>query len=149
MLVRRAASADVPILAEAWYAMLREGDLLAPRVDPAWRDVVAGDFVHGIRTGSQIWLVAEEDGILATGAAFLRASPSSVALTGLSATIAGVYTFPRHRRRGCARAVVTALLAACAERGCRHVRLQASEQGRPLYEELGFAAGTEMVLALP
>ena len=148
-MLRRATADDVEFLADAWYAMLEEDRLLAPRVDPQWRSYITADFRTGISGGSQLWIVAEEERrIVATGAAFFRGGRSSLALTGLTATLAGVYTFPGFRRRGLARAVVGRLIELCRTRGCRFVRLRASEQGRPLYEQLGFVPGDEMVLPL-
>ncbi len=147
--LRLATPDDVEILADAWYAMLEEDRLLAPQVDPGWRSCVTADFRTGISVGSHLWIVAEEDGrIIATGAAFFRGGRSSIALTGLTATLAGVYTFPDHRRRGFARAIVGRLIELCRTRGCRIIRLRASDQGRPLYEQLGFVRGDEMVLRL-
>jgi GNAT superfamily N-acetyltransferase len=147
--LRLATPDDVEILADAWYAMLEEDRLLAPRVDPQWRSYITSDFRTGISLGTQLWVVGETEGrIAATGAAFFRGGRSSLALTGLSATLAGVYTFPDYRRRGFARAVVGRLIELCRTRGCRTIRLRASDQGRPLYEQFGFVPGDEMVLPL-
>ena len=147
--LRLATLDDVEILADAWYAMLQEDRLLAPDVDPRWRSYITADFRTAISVGSQLWIVAEDEGrIVATGAAFFRGGRSSLALTGLTATLAGVYTFPDYRRRGIARAVVSRLIELCRTRGCRFVRLRASDQGRPLYEQFGFVSGDEMVLPL-
>jgi GNAT superfamily N-acetyltransferase len=147
--LRLATPDDVETLADAWYAMLEEDRLLAPEVDPRWRSYITADFRTGISVGSHVWVVAEEGGrIVATGAAFFRGGRSSLALTGLTATLAGVYTFPDYRRRGLARAVVGRLIELCRTRGCRIIRLRASDQGRPLYAQFGFVAGDEMVLRL-
>ena len=147
--LRLATADDVEALARAWYAMLKEDGLLAPRIDPHWRSYVTADFRAGIANGSQLWVVAQDKRrIVATGAAFLRGGRSSLALTGLSATLAGVYTLPAFRRRGIARAIVERLIEICRSRGCRVIRLRASDQGRPLYEQFGFVSGDEMVLSL-
>ncbi len=147
--LRFATPDDVETLAGAWYAMLEEDGLLAARVGPRWRSYITADFRAGIANGGQVWVVAEEGGaIVATGAAFFRGGRSSIALTGLTATLAGVYTFPAYRRRGVARAIVGRLIDICRTRGCRAIRLRASAQGRPLYERFGFVAGDEMVLSL-
>jgi len=147
--LRLATPDDVETLADAWYAMLEEDGLLASDVDPHWRSYITADFRAGISAGSQVWVVAEEQGrIVATGAAFIRGGRSTMALTGLTAIIAGVYTFPPYRRRGVARSIVGRLIEISRTRGCRAIRLRASAQGRPLYEQLGFVNGDEMVLAL-
>ena len=147
--IRLATAQDVPLLADAWYAMLDEDGLLAPDVDPEWRSYIMADFRGAMSVGSQLWLVGETEGrIVATGAAFFRGGRSTLALTGLTATLAGIYTFPSHRRRGYARALAQRLIELCRTRGCRSIRLRASDQGRPLYEQLGFVDSDEMVLAL-
>lgn len=147
--IRLATPDDVPRIADAWYAMMEEDGLLAPTVDPQWRSYITTDFRAAISVGAQLWLVGELGGeIVATGAAFFRGGRSTIALNGLTATLAGIYTFPPYRRRGYARAIVARIIELCRTRGCHSIRLRASEQGRPLYESFGFVSGDEMVLAL-
>lgn len=149
MKLREATPDDAPLLADAWHAMLDQAGLLAPSADPRWREYVVIEFRQAIALGAHVWIIAEADGVPAgTGAAFFRGGRAALALTGLIATLAGVYTFPEFRRRGIARAVVARLLEICRERKCVSVRLRASKDGRHLYESLGFTAGDEMVLAL-
>jgi GNAT superfamily N-acetyltransferase len=57
--------------------------------------------------------------------------------------VLGVYniaTLEEARGRGIGYAVTAALLAEGRRRGCRHAVLHASEEGRPVYERLGFEA---------
>nr|WP_256444568.1 GNAT family N-acetyltransferase [Aquihabitans sp. G128] len=49
-----------------------------------------------------------------------------------------VWVDPAHRRLGIGRALTTACLAAGPELGVRAFSLHATEDGRPLYEQLGF-----------
>ncbi len=149
MKLRPATTADAPVLADAWYAMLDESGLLMPEVDPRWREWVIEDFAAAIGIGTQAWLVAEDGGrFVGCGAAFFRGGRSTTALSGPSAMLAGIYTEPAYRRRGVARAIIERLIEICRTRGCRNVRLRASAAGRALYESFGFAAGDEMVLSL-
>ena len=146
MLLRRAAVADSSTLADAWYAMLAEDELVRPDARPDWRSLLTAEFHRGIETGSQVWFViAADDRIVATGGAFVRRDPIFTALLGVQATIGGVYTEPAFRRRGCARRIVRALLEYGRGDGWDNVRLRASRQGRPLYEGFGFVPGDEMV----
>jgi GNAT superfamily N-acetyltransferase len=62
------------------------------------------------------------------------------------AVILNVYTEPEFRKRGIARQIMLAILAWVKERGLRSVNLHASDEGRPLYEKLGFKATNEMRL---
>lgn len=58
---------------------------------------------------------------------------------GLVGHVFNVATDPEVRRRGHARACMTALLAWYRERGVRKIDLHASEDAEPLYASLGFA----------
>jgi predicted GNAT family acetyltransferase len=149
MILREAAEDDAPVLADAWYAMLDEVGLLADAVRPSWRDLLIDDFSRGIARSRHRWIVAEADSrVVATGGLFLRRDPVALALTGITATIAGVYTWTGYRRRGYAAAIVGRLIDLARDEGCQSVRLRASAQGRELYESLGFRPGDDMFLPL-
>lgn len=64
------------------------------------------------------------------------------------AFVLNVYVQPTFRRRGIARDIMRALLEWCREQGFDSVSLHASDEGRPLYEQLGFRATNEMRLSL-
>jgi len=60
--------------------------------------------------------------------------------------ILNVYTRPEHRRRGLARRLMRTALDWCGENHVQVVILHASDDGRPLYESLGFRQTNEMRL---
>jgi GNAT superfamily N-acetyltransferase len=62
------------------------------------------------------------------------------------AIILNVYTEAEFRRRGIARQVMRVILAWVEARGLRSVNLHASDEGRVLYEKLGFVQTNEMRL---
>lgn len=64
------------------------------------------------------------------------------------AMILNMYVEPEYRRRGIARKLMETMIAWCRENGFANVALHASDAGRPLYEQLGFKATTEMRLDL-
>jgi GNAT superfamily N-acetyltransferase len=64
------------------------------------------------------------------------------------ATILNVYTDPEYRRRSVARRLMQAMIEWCRGEGFARVTLHASEEGRHLYESLGFEASNEMRLNL-
>ena len=66
--------------------------------------------------------------------------------TGQQALIVNVYTEPEWRRRGYARQLLETIVAWCRERGVNSVVLHASDDGRALYEKLGFFSTSEMRL---
>ena len=53
--------------------------------------------------------------------------------------VLNMYVAPHARRQGIGRALFDALLADAAELDLRRLLLQATDDGRPLYEQAGFA----------
>jgi len=66
------------------------------------------------------------------------------------AFVYNVYTEPAHRRRGLARVVMDGIHAWCRANGVTSVALNASRDGQPLYEALGYmqSAAPMMFLTL-
>ncbi len=58
--------------------------------------------------------------------------------------VVNVYTDPKWRRLGIARALMKELMDWASARGCDRVVLHASDAGRDLYESLGFVRTNEM-----
>ncbi len=104
-----------------------------------------------IGTGEYVgWLCVDDRGEVAAGAGLwlLQWFPSLNTPNLWQAYVMNVYTEPTHRRHGLARKLMDALLEDCRRRGLNKVTLHASDQGRPLYESLGFEATNEMRLNL-
>lgn len=64
------------------------------------------------------------------------------------AYILNVYTLPDYRKRGLARQLVETILGYCKADGFKAVTLHASDQGRSIYEAMGFKMMNEMRLEL-
>ncbi len=64
------------------------------------------------------------------------------------AIILNMYVEPEFRRRGIARALMQTMIDWCRSEGLVTVDLHASDEGRPLYESMGFQATNEMRLTL-
>ena len=96
------------------------------------------------------WLVEnDEKEIVAGGGIFLYdclSTPTDPLIR--RPLIMNVYTEPAYRRKGIARALMDAMIAWCREQGFSSVVLHASNDGRPLYESLGFKQTSEMRLRL-
>jgi len=104
-----------------------------------------------LRDGSYVgWLaVAADDQVIAGAGAHIkpqlpRITPGGQVAAGPAPLVVNVYTAPNWRRQGIARAVMRKLLDWALARGCDRVMLHASDDGRHLYESLGFAATNEM-----
>ena len=68
-------------------------------------------------------------------------------VSGRQAIIQNVYTEPEWRRRGLAALLIETIIDWTREQGIESVVLHASEQGRAVYQRLGFVATTEMRLS--
>ena len=65
-------------------------------------------------------------------------------VSGRQAIIQNVYTEPEWRRRGLALQLMKEIIGWASKTGIDSLVLHASDEGRPLYETLGFIATTEM-----
>ena len=153
--VRAASANDIPFLAHHRAAMFRDMGTLAPRQENGLRDATASYLRAALETGEYIGWVAEVTGTAAViggaGAQIRsilpRPRPGSDDLEmGPEAIVLNVYVEPPWRRRGVADALMRAVLDGLAGRGIRRIVLHASDEGRRLYERLGFVATNEMRL---
>jgi GNAT superfamily N-acetyltransferase len=145
--ISRATVEDAPVIARHRAAMFRDmGD-------------VSGDDVARIESASFVYLrqmmaerrylgwLAERQGEVVAGCGLIISQllPRPGAIEGgAQALIVNVYCEPEHRRRGLARALMTAMLDWCKRERIAKVVLHASRDGRQLYESLGFVQTNEM-----
>jgi GNAT superfamily N-acetyltransferase len=94
------------------------------------------------------WLALDPSGRIAGGGGVLLSPwpPNPQDPCRQRAVILNVYTEPEFRKRGIARRVMLMIVKWLREQGLRAANLHASEEGRPLYEKLGFRATNEMRL---
>ena len=158
-LVREATFADIPLLARHRARMFREMGRLAPDREPALVQASADYFRDALPRGEYLGWVAQSDEsqpepIGGAGVQLRRILPrpnaSGVGIElGPEAIVLNVYVEPAWRGRGVGQAVMRSLLGALASRNIRRIVLHASDQGRPLYERLGFVPTNEMRLEPP
>jgi GNAT superfamily N-acetyltransferase len=95
------------------------------------------------------WLALEGKHIVGGGAVLINPWPSHpYDLECRRATILNLYVYPEFRRKGIARQLMRRMMDWCREQGFAAVYLHASEDGKPLYEALGFEPTSEMRLKL-
>jgi GNAT superfamily N-acetyltransferase len=153
--VRRAAVDDAATVAHHRAAMFHDmkwvSDDEAARIREAARPRLAEMIAAGEYLGWLVESVGENGAQVAAGGGMIlrRLLPRPGSLEGgEEAYILNVYTEPEHRRRGAARLLLRAMLAWCEERGAARVSLHTSDDGRRLYESLGFVATNEMRLQM-
>ena len=96
------------------------------------------------------WLVeASGAGIVAGGGVIILEFQSHpIDPVPRRAWVVNMFTEPEHRRHGLARRLMETMVAWCRAEGMRFLYLHASDDGRPLYEGMGFQSTNELRLAL-
>lgn len=149
--IRAGTAADAELIVSHRRAMFLD----MGRHDPDWLDGVAAAFLPWVRprldTGEyRAWFAVAPDGSVAAGVGlwFVDWFPHPDDRGSLRGHMLNVYTEPAYRRRGLARRLMQITLDCCRERGITIATLQASDEGRPLYESMGFKATNEMRIEL-
>jgi len=103
-----------------------------------------------LRSGEYLAWFALEDGAIAAGLGLwlMDWPPHMIGPGAPRGNILNVYTQPQSRRRGLARQLMSAALAWCSLRQVRAVILHSSDDGRRLYESMGFKPTNEMRMVL-
>jgi GNAT superfamily N-acetyltransferase len=149
--IRAAAEADIPLLLRhrrlMWWDMGRREEAALDLMEAASSAYFAAAVPDGSYRG---FLALDENGAVVGGGGIVISSwPGAPGQARPQrAMILNVYVEREHRRRGIARALMEAMIAWCRENEFAHVALHASDEGRPLYEQLGFKPTTEMCLSL-
>jgi GNAT superfamily N-acetyltransferase len=148
--VRPATLADADVLVRHRVAMFM--DMGVP-VDtailaPAFRAWLTETMPAGTY---RAWLVATAAGETAAGGGItIIPWPPGPAYAGdRLAFVYNVYTEAAHRRRGLARRIMEAIHDWCRAAGITSVALNASRDGRPLYESMGYAESPSPMMFLP
>ncbi|MFE0776540.1 GNAT family N-acetyltransferase [Streptomyces sp. NPDC058861] len=122
---------------------LRSQFVLSEPLDEEWLGICRDQLASRLRPGGDARACvvdAPGGGLAACALALIHPVLSAPRYPrGLAARIYVVATEPAHRRRGLARAAVSALLEALEQEGVTLYELHASTDAAPLYEELGFA----------
>jgi len=108
-------------------------------------------FLKRLSTGSYHgWFVVETSGRVIAGGGIIILDYHSSPFDPLAKRpiVVNMYTEAEYRRRGLAKKLMKRMIDWCKGEGFGAVLLHASDQGRPLYESLGFEPTNEMRLEL-
>ena len=143
-----ATPADLDTILRHRSEMFREMGGDYDRTRPHYQEASRTYFEAALRDGSYYGIFCEKEGrILAGGGVVIAAWPGSpMNYSPRRAWILNIYVEPEHRRQGLARAIMQQLIDWCRTSGFESVALHSSEEGRPLYDKLGFKATNEMRL---
>jgi GNAT superfamily N-acetyltransferase len=148
--IRQATVEDVDIIIQQRCAMFADMGVGDEKSRNAMAIVIRPFIEAAIEDGSyRGWLAVDGNRVVAGGGlAIVGFQPTPLALNPQRVWILNMYTEPTYRRRGMARVIMQNMLRWCREHGHKSVFLHASDEGRPLYESLGFKPTNEMQLVL-
>jgi GNAT superfamily N-acetyltransferase len=152
--IRRATVADAGTLARHRVEMFKDMGVLSDELYPTLFEASRAYMTHALADGRYVSWVAElrdPPGTIIAGAGLQlrellpRPNASGTRLMrGPQGLIVNVFTEGAWRRHGIAAALMRELMEWCREHGIESLVLHASDDGRSLYEKLGFAATNEM-----
>lgn len=148
-IIRPATPADAPAIAHHRAAMFRDMGLIPGSEVERHEKAALAYLAPALPSGEYLGWVVEAAGTVVAGGGVLvrRLLPRpGFPEAGDEAYVLNVYTEPEHRRRGLARDLMHTILAWCRARTITRVSLHASDEGRGLYESLGFLPTNEMRL---
>ena len=148
--VRAATLADADVLVRHRIGMFTDMGvpLDAAALDPAFRAWLAEMMPAGTY---RAWLAETAAGAVAGGGGItIIPWPPGPRYGGDKlAFVYNVYTEPAHRRRGLARLVMDTIHAWCRDAGITSMALNASRDGKSLYESMGYAESPSPMMFLP
>ena len=148
--IRQATPDDLPLIIDQRRFMFLDMGYGDPEALDAMA-ATSGPFIKkGLHEGFyRGWIVELGGRVVAGGGLMIIGHPSSPRdPSPQRAWILNMYTEPAYRGRGLARSIVETITDWCRKKGFAWVSLHASEDGRHLYENLGFKPTNEMRLEL-
>jgi GNAT superfamily N-acetyltransferase len=145
-MIRMATSDDIEVLTDLRVAMFEEiGDITDEKQAEAFREATYRYLSEALPQGKFLAWVAEEDGQIVgtSGLIFFEQAPTPANLVGNEGYVLNMYTVPQWRGRGIARALLEEIIRYVKNTGIPQLWLYATEEGRPLYEKMGFVALTD------
>ena len=152
---KRATIEDLDILVKTRIQVLRAANQLSEDVDMSEVELQSRTYYESaLRDESHVaYLVFErkefatelskeefekEEFVGAGGISFFQVMPTFHNPTGKKAYIMNMYTKPEYRRKGIACKTLDLLVTEAKQRGVSMISLEATVQGKPLYEKYGF-----------
>lgn len=155
MRIREAAVSDIPILAIQHRKMFEEiWEKKGENIDVAIFAEIERSYIlklqRQLQDGScKAWVIEDEHRIIASGAiSIVSFVPTPIDLSSDVAYLHSMYTEKEKRNNHCAKRIVRQALQYCRARGIKRIILNASEEGRPIYEKIGFQSATETMRLL-
>ncbi len=148
--IRVACIADIPEILRQRRRMYEDMNYTDAGALHAMASLTADYLQRAMADGTfRAWPAGDLNRPIAGGAVLVTPWPAHpYDLECRRATVLNIYTDPAYRRRGIARQLMETMITWCRGEGFARVTLHASDDGRRLYESLGFEPSNEMRLKL-
>lgn len=152
LLYRKAGMEDIEILVNTRTEILRAANCLSDETNMKSVEEQSREYYKEslqAKTHTPYLVFDGEKFVGAGGISFFRVMPTWHNPTGWKAYIMNMYTKSDYRRKGIAYHTLELLIEEAKKRNVSHISLEATEMGRPLYEQYGFVKmKDEMILPL-
>lgn len=148
-MIKTATVEDIDTIAKFRYEMFNDIGTTHLLIDNFIEETVTF-YKNAYKTGDCIHFVAEIDGELigCAGAIIKSDFPNTFFKSNRYGYIMDVFVHKSHRKKGIAKSLVEELMIWFKEKGISTVKLDASQEGVPLYEKIGFVSSKEMSMSL-
>ena len=139
--IRQATPDDIEVMPDLRVAFFEDiGDITDEKQAAAFREATYRYLNEALPQGKFLAWVAEEDGQIVgtSGLIFFEQAPTPPNLIGTEGYVLNMYTLPQWRGRGIARTLLEEIIRYVKNTGIPQLWLYATDEGRPLYEKLGF-----------
>jgi GNAT superfamily N-acetyltransferase len=150
---RKAGIGDVDALVDLRIDFMRLVKDSGLGDEVAWRAELSARFSSDLGSGELVAWVCLDGGMVVAASGLAcpaaRAARAELGLRGGEALVFNMYTRPAYRRRGIASGLLRRSIGEARSRGLSALRLQPTDEGRPIYERAGFRdEGRDMILRL-
>jgi len=148
--LREASANDISVMAvhhrkmfaEIWE---RNGEYLealkAEEVEKAYIKKLETEMASGI---CKAWVIEDKGEIVSSGAiTLISLVPNPSDLSCRVAYLHSMYTEKTHRNKKYAQRIIYNVIEDCKSKGIRRILLNASEEGKPVYQKIGFRSAPD------
>lgn len=150
MHIRKSSTIDYPVLAvhhrkmfeDIWEKMgknleTEKGD----GIEKAYRNKIETEIQNGI---CKAWVIEDGGKVVSSGAITLVSFvPNPFDLSSKVAYLHSMYTEKAHRKKKYAQIIIHNMIEHCKANGIKRIVLNASEEGQPVYQKLGFSSAPD------
>jgi GNAT superfamily N-acetyltransferase len=147
--LRAAVPADLELLVRHRQRMWEDMGTIRPGADDPSKEAYRAWLRRHLGHDLEGWIAVDGNQVLGSGLLWSQEwHPRPAVPRGTIPYLVSVFVEPTARRQGVARAITQAAIDAARAAGHPRMALHASDEGRPLYESLGFAPSKEFWLEL-